>query len=251
MGVFAAERIVAGVAAARQAGKAFVLGCPAGRSPRSTYAALAELAAWRDLDLSHVHLVMMDEYAERDGDDWVLCDERAHYSCRGFGERQIRGVVNRGLRAERQVPRAHLHTPDPKAPEKYDDLIVELGGVDIFLLASGASDGHVAFNPPGTPLSRKTSLVELAVSTRQDNLGTFPQFADVAAVPEWGVSISPGSIMRLSRAAILLLPGAGKALALARVLNGYDANWPASIVHLCQQPSILTDRAAYQAMEAA
>ncbi len=249
LGVAAAERIVAGIAAARTAGRNYVLGCPAGRSPRSTYAALARLVAAQRLSLSHVHLVMMDEYVQRDGARWALCDEAAHYSCRGFGEREIRAVVNLDLPAARQIPRAHLHAADPNAPEAYDDLIAALGGIDLFLLASGASDGHVAFNPPGVPLSRKTSLVELAHSTRRDNLGTFPQFPDIDAVPHWGVSISPGSIKRLSRAVTLLLPGAGKALALKRVMEGYDSHWPASIVHLCQQPIILTDQAAYQAME--
>lgn len=249
LGAGAAQRIVAGIVAARSAGRNYVLGCPAGRSPRSTYAALARAAATQGLDLSHVHLVMMDEYVARDGANWVLCDEAAHFSCRGFGEREIRAVLNRDLPSERRIPRAHLHTADPMAPEEYDDLIAALGGVDLFLLASGASDGHVAFNPPGTPLAQKTALIELARSTRQDNLGTFPQFGDIDAVPRWGVSISPGSIMRLSRAVTLLLPGAGKALALKRVMNGYDADWPASVVHLCQQPIILTDQAAHQAME--
>ena len=249
LGAIAAERIVAGIAAANAAGRRYVLGCPAGRSPRSTYAALAHSAAAQNLDLSHVHLVMMDEYVQCDGAHWALCEESAHYSCRGFGEREIRTILNRDLPVDRQIPRAHLHVADPQAPEAYDDLIVALGGVDLFLLASGASDGHVAFNPPGVLLPQKTSLIELALSTRQDNLGTFPQFTDVDAVPRWGVSISPGSIMRLSRAVTLLLPGAGKALALKRVQEGYDADWPASIVHLCQQPVILADQAAYQAME--
>lgn len=33
-----------------------------------------------------------------------------------------------------------------------------------------------------------------------------------------------------------------------RVLQGYDADWPASVIHHCEQPVILTDRAAMGAL---
>ncbi len=39
---------------------------------------------------------------------------------------------------------------DPADPAAYDRRIAAAGGIDLFLLASGASDGHVAFNPPGS-----------------------------------------------------------------------------------------------------
>ncbi|PZQ64226.1 MAG: hypothetical protein DI570_06095 [Phenylobacterium zucineum] len=251
IGEAAADRILTGLAEAVRQGRAYVLGCPAGRSPRTTYAALARRVAARQLDLSRLHLVMMDEYVLREPDGWSLCPRDAHYSCMGFGEREIRQALNAGLPPSRHVPPGRLHGPDPGDPAGYDRLIGRLGGVDVFLLASGASDGHVAFNPPGTPLEARTQLVELAESTRRDNLGTFPQFEGLDAVPRWGVSISPGSIMRLSRAALLLLPGEGRATALRRVAVGWDPSWPASIIHLCQNPAILTDRAAWAAMETA
>lgn len=246
VGEAAAQRILDGLAATE--GR-YVLGCPAGRSPRTTYAALARRAAVAELDLSRLHIVMMDEYVEEGASGFQLCPHDAHYSCLGFGEREIRQALNAGLPPDRRVPPENLHGPDPADPEGYDRLIERLGGVDLFLLASGASDGHVAFNPPGTPLDRRTQLVELAETTRRDNLQTFPRFSGLAAVPRWGVSISPGSIMRLSRAALLLLPGENRALALRRILEGYDPDWPASVIHLCQSPAILTDRAAWNAME--
>src|SRR5215469_17575484 len=40
--------------------------------------------------------------------------------------------------------------PDPKSPSDYDGRIENAGGIDFFILASGASDGHVAFNPQGS-----------------------------------------------------------------------------------------------------
>jgi len=251
LGRVAAELVCAGLAPAARAGRAYLLGCPAGRSPRTTYATLAERAAADGLDLSRLHLIMMDEFVEAAGGGWRLCPEDAHYSCRGFGEREIRRRLNAGRAPKRQVPRENLHWPAPRDPEAYEGLIQALGGVDLFLLASGASDGHVAFNPPGTPLEARTRVVRLAETTRADNLATFPAFADLDSVPAWGVTISPGSIMRLSRSALLLLPGAGKARALRRVVDGYDPDWPASVIHLCRDAAILTDMAAWQAMGSA
>ena len=37
----------------------------------------------------------------------------------------------------------------PADPEGYEQRLADAGGIDLFLLASGAGDGHVAFNPPG------------------------------------------------------------------------------------------------------
>ena len=54
MGSHLAEEIAAGIVEAGAAGRRYLLGCPGGRSPRSTYAALVALVAQRSLDLSHV-----------------------------------------------------------------------------------------------------------------------------------------------------------------------------------------------------
>ena len=48
------------------AGRSFLLGCPSGRSPWTTYVALAREVTARRLDLTGLVIVMMDEYVERD-----------------------------------------------------------------------------------------------------------------------------------------------------------------------------------------
>src|ERR1043165_494809 len=58
-----ADRLLGEIAQARQAGRRFLLGCPTGRTPRSTYSAIARRLATEPQDLSHLTLVMMDEYA--------------------------------------------------------------------------------------------------------------------------------------------------------------------------------------------
>ena len=187
-----------------------LLGCPAGRSLLSTYRALAGSS----LDAT---MVMMDEYVP-------VPPPGAHHSCRGFALREIAAPL--GLPAER------VWLPDPDDPAAYDERIAAAGGIDLFLLASGASDGHVAMLAPGSPRDGRTSLVDLAETTRRDNLRTFPEFASLDEVPHRGVSVGLGVIGE-ARALRLGLHGEDKRRAVDRLLalDAFDPAWPASIVH--------------------
>jgi glucosamine-6-phosphate deaminase len=190
-----------------------LLGCPGGRSLMTTYRALGESKA----DLSGTTIVMMDEYVP-------VPPPTAHYSCRGFALREIAAPLG--------IPEERVWLPDADDPEAYDARIEDAGGIDLFLLASGASDGHVAFLPPGSPVDGTTTVVELADSTRRDNLATFPDFASLDDVPTQGVSVGLGTITRARRLR-LVLHGPDKRLATERILarDRFDPPWPATIVH--------------------
>ncbi|MDQ0467899.1 6-phosphogluconolactonase [Labrys wisconsinensis] len=246
LGEALAGRILAAAAEAGAAGRPFLLGCPGGRSPRPVYQAMAAALAAAPRDLGHVVIVMMDDYlAERDGRlDHVDAD--AHYSCRRFGREEILAVLNAGLPEPWRIPAANLWVPDPADPAAYDRRIAAAGGIDLFILASGASDGHVAFNPAGTPADTRTRIVPLAEATRRDNMQTFPDFASLAEVPAHGISVGVGTIAEQSRAAAMVLWGEGKRLAFQRIAaaDGYDPQWPASVVNLCRNATIFADAAA-------
>ena len=203
----------------------FLLGCPGGRSLRSTYGALASMRA----DWSKLVVVMMDEYVPAPPD--------AHYSSRRFAAREIAAPL--------EVPDERVWLPDPANPGAYDEQIANAGGIDLFLLASGASDGHVAFVPPGSPRDGRTSVVSLAESTRRDNLVTFPEFDSLANVPKRGVTVGLGTIAE-ARAVRLVLHGSDKRAATRRLLelDDFDPTWPASVVHVCADAQIFVDRAA-------
>lgn len=244
LGSYAADVVLARWEAALADRGVATLGCPAGRSPRTTYAALAARLRDRDLDGSRIHLVMMDDYIVHTAGAWRACPPEAHYSCARFAAIEVLGPLNASLR--RPIPSANLHLPDPARPGAYEDAIRGLGGVDAFLLASGASDGHVAFNPPGTPLRARTRRIRLAVETRADNLGTFPDFKGLDEVPRHGVSVGPRTIVEHARSALMLLVGAGKREAARRILaaDRYDPAWPATVVHECAGAEVLVDAAA-------
>jgi glucosamine-6-phosphate deaminase len=203
----------------------FLLGCPGGRSLRTTYAALAA----RRPELDRLVVVMMDEY--------VGAPARAHYSCTRFAHEEIAGPLG--------VPADRVWLPDADDPAAYDALIDGAGGVDLFLLASGATDGHVAFVPPGSPRNGRTSVLAIAESTRRDNLMTFPEFVSIDEVPTLGVSVGLGTIAA-SRAVRLVLHGAAKRFATKRLLalEAFDASWPASIVHEWRNAEIWVDEEA-------
>lgn len=244
LGEAVARRILDGIAQAARQGRRYLLGCPTGRTPRPVYEAMAAGLARDPQPLGHVVLVMMDEYMTGAEGRWRLAEPEEHFSCAGFAERDIRTPLNAVLPEGQGVPAASVWFPDLADPAAYDARIADAGGVDFFIVASGASDGHVAFNPPGTPLSSPSRIIALADRTRQDNMASFPAFRSLEEVPTHGVSIGLHSIAA-SREVALLVWGAGKAEAFARVsaLDAFDASWPASMIHAARG-DIHADRAA-------
>ncbi len=133
------------------AGRPFLLGCPSGRTAAPVYAALARHAG-HGRDLSALVVVMMDDYVVPDGDGgFEIVDPVSSYSCLGFARREILAPIAAAAHSAGLAAPSQIWTADPARPEEYDARIAEAGGVDLFLLASGDSDGHIAFNQPGTP----------------------------------------------------------------------------------------------------
>lgn len=250
IGATLAARIADGIRAANQAGRAYVLGCPGGRSPMPVYEALAAQLADMPLDCSRLVIAMMDEYLLVAPDGALTPPPAsAHYSCRGFGEREILGRINSGLPAAFRIRPENFWMPDPSAPADYDLRLEEAGGIDLFLLASGAGDGHIAFNPPGSSRDSRSRVVALAEQTRRDNLATFPDFRSLDEVPSHGITIGVASIAALSKSAAMIVWGEGKREAWQRLSHAeaYDPSWPATIVVECSAAELHADRSAADA----
>ncbi len=243
LGVAVAGRIVDGIVDSAKAGRRFLLGCPGGRTPKPIFEALGQRCAELGVGCSNVVIVMMDDYLDPNATAPTLVPADVHYSCRRFAEHDIRQVINRRLPAGATVPKGAVWFPDPGDPSAYDDRLVAAGGIDLFIVASGASDGHVAFCGPGSDLSGGTAVVSLADSTRTDNLATFPEFQSIDEVPTRGVSVGLGTISGLSRAVLLVLHGTDKQESLRRVnrTSAFDPNWPATFIHRCADARILSD----------
>ena len=240
-----ATLVLARIAAAAREGRPFLLGCPTGRTPGPVLDAMSRQLAAAPRDLSHVVLVMMDEYlvpGER-GLDYAPSSEP--WSCHHYARAEIAGRLNASLQEELKLRAESVWFPDPANPGAYDARIRDAGGIDLFLLASGASDGHVAFNPPGSARESRTRIIPLSEETRRDNLLTFPTFGALERVPHHGVSVGIATITE-AREALMLAWGPGKRLTVARMRAAahYESDWPATLIHECARGEILVDAEA-------
>jgi len=237
-----AERLLHRIEQVRLSGERFLLGCPTGRTPRPVFGAMARRLAEKAQDIGHLVLVMMDEYLVPGDDGLEHASASVPWSCHYFARVEIAARLNGELPPAHRLRDESVWFPDPRDPEAYETRIADAGGIDFFMLASGASDGHVAFNPPGSPRESRTRIIPLSEETRRDNLQTFPAFGTLSAVPGHGVSVGIGTIAS-AREAAMIVWGAGKRLTLARMLRAdrYEPEWPATVIHECAVREILSD----------
>ena len=113
--------------------------------------------------------------------------------------------------------------------------------VDIQVLGIG-SDGHIAFNEPGTPFDSETHLMDLTEQTRRDNARFFD--GDINQVPKESITQGLGSIMRAKKI-LLIATGANKADAVYGMLKGEKTtDCPASILQDHADVTVVLDTAA-------
>src|SRR5205085_7859200 len=104
------------------------------------------------------------------------------------------------------IQRENAHIPDGAAPDleaecaRYERLIADAGGLGLTFLGLG-SNGHIAFNEPGTPWSSRTRVVELTESTRAANASLFD-----GKVPTHAITMGIATIMD-SKSIVLLAAG--------------------------------------------
>ena len=251
IGEHVAHLVLARMEKARWADKRFVLGCPTGRTPRPIYDALARQLAEKPQDLSDLVLVMMDEYLVAADAGYEYASAKEPWSCHHFARVEIADRLNASLPATQRLRERSILFPDPRDPADYDKGIADLGGIDFFILASGASDGHVAFNPPGAARSSRTRIIRLSEDTRRDNLQTFPAFRTLAAVPDHGISVGIDTIAS-AKESMMIVWGSGKRLTLTRMQSAerYEPGWPATVIHECAIGQILADTDAAAPLDA-
>ncbi len=135
----------------------------------------------------------------------------------------------------------------PTAGERYEEAIEYAGGIDLQLLGIG-SDGHLAFNEPGSSLVSRTRIKTLTRQTREDNARFF---ASIDEVPVHVLTQGLGTILR-ARHLILVASGAGKAEAIAAAVEGpVSASCPASVLQQHRHATVLLDEAAASRLQRA
>lgn len=104
----------------------------------------------------------------------------------------------------------------------YETKIKAAGGIELFLGGVG-SDGHIAFNEPGSSLASRTRVKSLADETRVANARFFG--GDVDAVPSMALTVGVQTIMD-AREVVIIATGPGKALAIQQAVEG-------AVSHMC------------------
>ena len=127
--------------------------------------------------------------------------------------------------------------PDLKVEsERYDRLIRNAGNIGLTVLGLG-SNGHIAFNEPGTPFDSRTHVVALSESTRRANAAFFLD----QPVPTHAITMGIGTILE-SRSIVLLASGEKKREAIARLRSGeQSADFPASALWSHSDVLVLVD----------
>jgi len=105
---------------------------------------------------------------------------------------------------------------------QYEEKIKSVGGIDLFLGGVG-SDGHIAFNEPGSSLASRTRVKTLAYDTVRANARFFAN--DLNQVPRMALTVGVQTILD-AREVIIIATGASKAPAIKRAIEE-------SVSHCC------------------
>jgi glucosamine-6-phosphate deaminase len=139
-----------------------------------------------------------------------------------------------------------LATDIPAACAEYEDAIRRAGGVDLQILGIG-TDGHIAFNEPGSSLASRTRIKTLTRQTRLDNARFFDGNVDL--VPTHCLTQGLGTIMAASHV-VLVATGASKAEAVHQLVEGpVSAMWPATILQHHPHATVLLDDGAARRLQ--
>ena len=129
---------------------------------------------------------------------------------------------------------------DPAAEcARYNALLAE-NTVDLQILGIG-SNGHIAFNEPGTPFDSVTHVVDLTETTIKDNSRLFNSIDDV---PKQAFTMGLSNIMTAKKI-VILANGANKAKAVYGMVHGeITEDLPASILQNHSDCTLICDEAA-------
>ena len=115
--------------------------------------------------------------------------------------------------------------PDRNTRE-YEQKIKGLGGIDLCILGIG-TNGHIAFNEPGSSFDSRTRVVVLDEQTIKDNSRFFDSIEDV---PTQAITMGLGTIME-SKKIVLMVNSVDKLNILNVAINGeVTESVPASIL---------------------
>ena len=215
----------------QKTGDPFVLGLPTGSSPLGIYREFVKMYQEKKLSFSRVHTFNMDEYAGLDA------DHPQSYHC----------FMMENLFNHVDIDRKNIHmlngmARDPEVEcRNYEEAITAAGGIELFLGGMG-SDGHIAFNEPGSSLHSRTRVKTLTEETKFANARFFN--GDISRVPATALTVGVGTVMD-AREVLIIVSGSSKARALRAVVEeGVNHMWTLSCLQMHPKVIIVCDEDA-------
>lgn len=207
-----------------------VLGLATGSSPIGTYKELVDAYKKGDLDFSQVKSVNLDEYKGLTKDN-----NQSYYY-----------FMNENLFKHVNIKLENTNLPDGTVEDekveckRYNEVIKNLGGVDLQLLGIG-HNGHIGFNEPDEIFEKETHLVALAQSTIEANSRLFDNPDDV---PRYAYTMGIKTIMQAKKV-LLVVSGEEKAAIVKEAFFGpVTPKVPASILQMHNDVILVGDEAA-------
>ncbi len=199
-----------------------VLALACGETMRPVWNQLAEDCAKNTLSLRNVRVLCVTE----------LCGVEEAKSCRH--------ALTEGLLERTDMKPENCCFPDPDAPEAYDRLIEELGGIDLAVLGIG-ENCHIGYNEPGTLFESRTHVQKLTDRTKRQ---LFKRGFTEADVPEEAVTMGIKTLCG-AREILLLARGADKAAAVYQMLYAKTTSYiPAAFLQIPLNVTVLLDEDA-------
>lgn len=212
-----------------------VLGLATGGTPVLTYKLLVDYHRKLHMSFRDVKTINLDEYIGLPEDH----PQSYHY----FMYNKLFNHID--IRPENiHIPRGNARNLAEECI-RYDEILEILHPIDLQLLGIG-SNGHIGFNEPGTPFSKKTYITKLSTSTRKANERFFQE---EETVPEYAITMGIASILK-SKKILLLASGKSKAEAVKQlVLGEMDEQFPASALKQHDNVTILADNQALEELQ--
>jgi glucosamine-6-phosphate deaminase len=208
-----------------------VLGLPTGNTPLGMYEELVRRHREEGLDFSQVTTFNLDEYLG------LAADHPQSYH--EYMRATFLDHVN--IRPGKSDIPAGSHGADTDAEcARYEEAMQNAGGIDLLIVGIG-TNGHIAFNEPGSAIDSRTRVVSLAPETIAN---AKKHFAKESEIPERAITVGIGTILA-ARRILLLASGQSKAEAVERALRQpATAAVPASALQLHSDVIVILDEAA-------
>jgi len=214
----------------------FVLGLPTGSSPLGVYRELVTAFRGGKVSFSNVITFNMDEYLG------LSVDHPQSY--KRFMKDNFFSAVD--------IPPENCHIPDGQTKDPdgeclaYEEAIKAAGGVELFMGGIG-SDGHIAFNEPGSSLNSRTRAMTLTAETRAANARFFG--GEIEKVPTKALTVGIGTIMDAGEV-LIIASGRQKARAIQAAVEGGLSHWcPLSCLQMHPRAIITCDDEAAEELK--